>query len=191
MFKRKRKKWEKRKLTKDLERQVSDMIKNKKIKTMIDFDKRESNSIKSIVVNISTTVDVSTRFCKGKMLMFAKMSLKSFVYDITDVFCFPDDKVKGIFEKNDIEKCFLYLNLTDTGSCSIFFIFICKLEGCIPESVFRNVLLEIIKHSKTGPRLDVSHDFWHSLTCRMKEREKLWDFMKLKTLIMQISVQLQ
>ena len=75
------------------------MIKSKKIKTMIDFDKRESNRIKSIVVNSSTTVDVSsTRFCKGKMLMFAKMSLKSFVYDIIDVFCFPDDKVKGLFD---------------------------------------------------------------------------------------------
>ena len=53
---------EKKKLTKDFEMQVSD-IKNKKFKTMIDFDKRESNSIKSIVVNSSTTVDVSTRSC--------------------------------------------------------------------------------------------------------------------------------
>ena len=77
MFKRKRKKrGKKRKLTKDFEMQVSDMIKNKKIKTMIDFNKRESNSIKSIAVNSSTVVDVSTKYCKGKMLMFAKMSLK-------------------------------------------------------------------------------------------------------------------
>ena len=48
----------------------------KKIKTMIDFNKRESNSIQSIAVNSSTVVDVSTRYCKGKMLMFAKMSIK-------------------------------------------------------------------------------------------------------------------
>ena len=68
---------------------------------MNDFDKRESNSIKSIAVNSSTTVDVSARFCEGKMLMFGKMSLKSFVYNIIDVFCFPDDKVKRIFDKND------------------------------------------------------------------------------------------
>ena len=108
--------------------QVSDMIKNKKIKTMIDFNKRESNSIKSIVVNSSTTVDVSTKSYKEKMLMFAQMSLKSFVYNIIDVFCFPDDKVKDIFYKNDIEKCFLYLDLTDTDSCSMFVVFICKLE---------------------------------------------------------------
>ena len=108
-LKEKEKKAKKRKLTKDFEVQVSGMIKNKKIKTMIDFDKRESNSIKSIAVNSSTTVDVSTKFCKGKMLMFAKISLKSFVYDIIDVFCFSDDKVKGIFDKSDIEKYFYIL----------------------------------------------------------------------------------
>ena len=88
MFKGERKKGKKRKLTKGFEMQVSDMIKNKKIKTMIDFNKRESNSIKSIVVNSSTTVDVSTRFCQGKILMFAKMPLKSFAYNIIDVFVF-------------------------------------------------------------------------------------------------------
>ena len=123
--------------------------------------------------------------------MFAKMYLKSFAYNIIDVFCFPDDKVKGIFDKNDIEKCFLYLNLTDTDICSMFFVFICKLECCIPESDFRNVLFEIFKHSKIGPRLDISDDFGNSLTHRIKEREKLWDFVKLKTSIMQIAVQLQ
>ena len=42
------KKETKRKLTKDFKTQVSDMIKNKKIKTMIDFDKRKSNSITGV-----------------------------------------------------------------------------------------------------------------------------------------------
>ena len=73
--------------------------------------------IKSIAVNSSTTVDVSTRFCKEKMLMFAKMSVKSSVYDIIEDFGFPDDKVKGIFDKSDNEKSFLYLHLTVTDSC--------------------------------------------------------------------------
>ena len=96
-------------MTKDFEMQVSDMIKNKKIKTMIDFDKRESNSIKSIVVNISTTVDVSTRFCKGKMLMFAKMSLKSLVYDIIDVFVFLMIKSKVFLIKTILKNVFYIL----------------------------------------------------------------------------------
>ena len=57
---------------------------------MIEFDKNECNSIKSIVIKGNTTIDVSSRFIKGKMLMFAKLSLKSFVYNMIDVFCFPD-----------------------------------------------------------------------------------------------------
>ena len=69
-LKEKEKQGKKRKLTKNFEMQVSDMIKNKKIKTVIDFNKRESNSIKYIVVNSCTTVDVSTRFCKGKIKIF-------------------------------------------------------------------------------------------------------------------------
>ena len=102
-------KGEKRKLTKNFEMRVSDMLKKKKNQTMIDFHKRESKSIKSIVVNSSTMVDVSTRFCKGKMLMLAEMLLKSSVYDIIDIFCFPDDKVKGILIKMILENVFYIL----------------------------------------------------------------------------------
>ena len=76
---------------------------------MNDFDKRESNSIKSIVVNSFTTVDVSTRFCKGKMLMFAKMSLKSFVYDIIDVFVFLMIKSKVFLIKTTLKNVFYIL----------------------------------------------------------------------------------
>ena len=154
--------------------------KKKKIKTMIDFDKRESNSIKSIVVNSSAMVDVSTTFCKGKMLMFAKMSLKSFVNDIIDIFCFPDDKVKDIFDKNDIEECFLYL--TNTDSCSMSFIFICKLECCIPESVLRNVLFEFFKHSKIGPRLDVSDNFWQQFNMQNEGTRKVIGLYEVENL---------
>ena len=82
----------KRKITKDFDSQVEDAVKNKKIKTIIDFD-NYCNSIKSIIVSGNTTVDVSTRFINGKML-FAKVSLTSFVYDIIDVFSFSNEEVK-------------------------------------------------------------------------------------------------
>ena len=61
---------------------------------MIDFDQNEYNSIKSIIVKGDTNIDVSSCFMKGKMLMFPKLSLKSFVYDMIDVFCFPDNKIQ-------------------------------------------------------------------------------------------------
>ena len=60
-------------------------LKKKKIKTMIDFDKNECNSIKLIIVKGDANNDVTSRFTKGKMLMFAKLSIKSFVYDMIDV----------------------------------------------------------------------------------------------------------
>ena len=41
---------------------------------MIDFNKNECNSIKSIVIKGNTTIDVTSRFIKGKMLMFSNKS---------------------------------------------------------------------------------------------------------------------
>ena len=52
---------------------------------MIDFE-NVCNSIKSTIVSENTTVDVSTRFIKGKMLMFTKVSIKSFVKSTFSVF---------------------------------------------------------------------------------------------------------
>ena len=103
------------------------------------------------------------------MLMFAKMSLKLFVYDIIDVFCFPDDKVKGIFDKNDIEKCFLYLNLTDTDSCSMFFIFICKLNVVLQTVILEMFYLKFLNIQKLVRGLTFLMIFGNSLTCRIKE----------------------
>lgn len=47
---------------------MSDAIKNKKIKTMIDFDKNQCNSLKSFAIKGNTTIDSTSRFIKGKML---------------------------------------------------------------------------------------------------------------------------
>ena len=60
------------------------------------------------------------------MLMFSNVSLKSFVYDIIDIFCFLDEDVNEIYDKNKIIKCFVYLILTDNDSCSLQFTFIAE-----------------------------------------------------------------
>ena len=49
----------------------------------------------------------------------------------------------------------MYLNLTDTDSCSLFFIFVCKTECSIKERESRIVMFEILKLSKIKERLDV------------------------------------
>ena len=91
-----RKKKKKRKLTevenkKNFEIKSTDAIKNKKIKTIIDFSKKEYNSIKSIAIKGNTTIEVTSRFIKRNMIMFSKVPTRSFVYDLIDICCFPDE----------------------------------------------------------------------------------------------------
>ena len=65
-------------------------------------------------------VDV-TRFIKGKMLIFSKLSLKSFSYDFADTICFSNKEIQEIYNQYSINKCHIYLNFTDTDSCSFWF----------------------------------------------------------------------
>ena len=45
---------------KDADLQIDEAAENKKSKMMIEFDKKECNSIKSIVIKGNTTIDVSS-----------------------------------------------------------------------------------------------------------------------------------
>ena len=122
----------KRKLTlNNYDDRKNEPLTDQKIKSLIDFDKEYSSSIKSTAIEKSTKVNLTTRFLNGKMLMFSKLSIKSFVYDLIDVFMFPNQDDQKIYQKYKINKCYLYQNLTDTDSTSLFFIFICDLNCCI------------------------------------------------------------
>ena len=101
---------------------------NQIIKSLIDFDEEYSASIKSLAIQKDTKINLTTRFLNGKMLMFSKVSIKSFVYDIIDVFMFPNEETKQIYQKNNINKCLVEQSLTNTDSTSIFFVFICDLK---------------------------------------------------------------
>ena len=48
----------------------------------------------------------------SKMLMFAKVSLISFFYDVIDIFVFANEYVKNTFAKNDIDFFFSYVKFT-------------------------------------------------------------------------------
>ena len=149
---------------------------------MIEFDKSECNSIKSILVKGNDTVNVSSHFIKGKMLMFAKLSLKSFVYDMIDVFCFPNDDIKQIYNFYQIEKWFLYQNLTDTDSTSLFFNFICKLNCSVKESEARNIIFECMKKSKIASRLDVSDPFWKKFDMHNQKTKKVMGLYEVESI---------
>ena len=96
--------------------------------------------------------------------MFSKTSIQSFVSDLIDIFMFPDDVVKEIYKKYEIQKWFLFQNLTDTDSNSLFFIFICKLSCSVNEKTTRNIIFKLLTKSKVLNRLDLSDIFWEQFS---------------------------
>ena len=104
--------------------------------------------------------------------MFAKVSIKSFVYDIIDVFMFPNETTKSIYEKNKIKKCYVYQCLTDTDSTSINFIFICDFECIVEELTARKIIFEVMTTSKILKSLDLSDDFWSQFNVQDKKLKK-------------------
>ena len=182
LLKKKEKRMKKRKVKDDFNERKTSFLEDRRIKTMIDFEENNCASIKSLVIKGSTNVKVSSRFIKGKMLMFAKLSIKSFVYDVIDVFCFPNEAIREIYRKYQIQKCFLYQNLTDTDSTSLFFIFICDLECSLPESEARKVIFECMINSDIFDRLDISHDFWEKFGVQDKKKKKVIGLFEIENI---------
>ena len=56
---------------------------------------------------------------------------------------FPNEEIKKIYNINKINRCYLYQNLTNTGSTSLFFVFICDLNCCIREDEARDIIFEV------------------------------------------------
>lgn len=113
------------------------------------------------------------RFSNQKMLLENNENLhKFFVYGMIDAICFPTEELKMRYDKYSVIKCYMYLNLTDTGSCLCFFNFICRKECHIKEIESRNLNFEILKQSKIAERLDISHPFWSQFEIRDKNVRK-------------------
>ena len=72
----------------------SEAFTNQKVKSLINFDKKYSCSIRSVAIEKSSKINSTTQFLNGRMLMFSKVSIKSFVYDLIDVLCFLIKKSK-------------------------------------------------------------------------------------------------
>ena len=101
-------------LQKNLIDTIENKIKNcediRKNKMIIEFNDHKSASVKSIAVKSVTNVKCTTRFMSGKLLMFAKLSLKSFIYSLVELLHFPEENpvVASIYEKYEIEQILCY-----------------------------------------------------------------------------------
>ena len=135
------------------------------MKSLIDFDEEYSCSIRLLAIEKSSEINLTTRFLNRKMLMFSKVSIKSFVDDFIDVFMFPNSEIQEIYKKYKVNRCYLDQNLTDTDSTSMFFVFICDLDSNIREDQARNIIFEVIIASRIFDRLDLSAESYEQFNC--------------------------
>ena len=145
---------------------MNEVNKKVSVKSLTEFDHQNSNSIKAVIVKQNQNIKPKTRF--------------DFVYDIIDVFMFPDEETKNIYEKYNIEKCYVYQCLTDTDSTSINFIFICNLNCDVTEENARKIIFEVMISSKILERLDLSDDFWNQFNVQNKKLKSKLVYLKLK-----------
>ena len=132
---------------------------------MIHFDEGYTSSIKSVAIEKSSKINLTTQFLK--------VSIKSFVYDlIVYVFMFPNQEIQKIYQEYQINRCYLYQNLTDTDSTSMFFVFICGLNSCVNEDKARNIIFDVMIKSKIFDRLDLSAEFYELFNCRNEDLRK-------------------
>ena len=94
------KKTKKRKTLHDCDTRKDEVFTNEQIKSLIDFDDEYFSSIRSVAIQKSTKINLTTRFLNRKMLTFSKVSIKSFVYDLIDVFMFPNYEIQKIYDKH-------------------------------------------------------------------------------------------
>ena len=108
----------------------------------------------------------------GKLLVFAKLTLKSFVYSLAETLYFPNATVKEIYKKYEIERILCYHVLADTDSTSIQFIAISDPNSSYEESKMRNILFEVIVKTDIYKRFDTFHPFWDNFNARKPKRQK-------------------
>ena len=175
----KNKKAKKRKF-KNIDGKIIRCLDPRKTKMAIDFNDRKSASIKSFSVTKRHKIKVATRFMSGKVLGFAKLSLKSFNYDIAEIFRFPTQVFAEIYKKYSIEKVFVYHILTGTDSTALQFIFISDPNSDLPEEKFRDIIFEVIVATKIDKRFDSSYEFWDIFGFRKKSRIKKLGYFEIE-----------
>lgn len=66
----------------DIDAKIEEAINSNRTKMVLEFNFQEPASIKSFVKKQSSHVKLTTRFLSGKMPMFSKLSLMSFIYEM-------------------------------------------------------------------------------------------------------------
>ena len=151
---------------------IEEPVNSGRTKIVLEFNCQDAASIKSFAVKQSYHVNLTTKFLSRKILMFVKLSLMSFKYEMLETVSFPDKKVCGILKKYKIEKVHICHVLNDTGSTCFKFMFVSDLSSGILERKYRDIILEVIIASEICNRFDSSLEYWQNINVRRESLRK-------------------
>ena len=123
-----KKKGKKSKLLSHVEH-LEEAYSNKAYMFIQDLEEDGVNSVKGKACKKQTMVRVSRRYVSSKLLINAKISLASFIYDCIDTFCFWNEETSLVYTCHKIIKVLPYLPVTVTNSGSLEFIVIAE-DSC-------------------------------------------------------------
>ena len=136
---------------------------------LIELNTPQGSAVKQIAVKPQTNVKCTA----GKMLMFAKLSLKSFIYQLAELSMFPDEIVQAIYDKYQIECVYVYHVLTDTDSTNTQFVVISSLESTFTEPQVRNIIFEVFFQTSIVDRFNKSDEFWKQFNVHNANNQKV------------------
>ena len=159
-----------------IENKIKNWSDNRKNKMIIEFNEHKSSSVKSIAVKSESVVKCTTRFMSGKLLMFAKLYLKSFIYSLVELLPSPeedpDQVVSSIYEKFKIEQILCYQVLTDTDSTLYNSLWCLSLIVLIPNATYEIFCSKYFLRQKSAKDLINLMSFGENLTFTAHKTKK-------------------
>lgn len=120
----------------DIDQKIENGIRSNTRKILKDFNCIDSASIQLFAVKKIYNVKLARRFLSKKMLMFTKLSLMSFIYELVKTFYSINETVRKIYEKYLIDKVYICHILSDTDSTCLKLIFISSTDRNIRDRKF-------------------------------------------------------
>ena len=151
---------------------------------ILEFNDAQSASIKSIAVKNETGIKCTNQFMSGKLFMFSKLLLKSFIYSLVELLYFSEENsiVFQICKQHEIEKIHCYHILTATDSTSIQIVIVSNADSTFPESKTHDILFEIFSKTEIVNRFDNSDDFWMKFNTHKLQDKKVLGLCEVKHL---------
>ena len=106
----------------------------------------------------------------------------SFIYELSEIFVYPTEKVRYIFNLFGIDYIYNYQILSDTDCASLQFVIFSKVESEIPESMYTEILFIVIKNSDILKRFDLSDESWMKFGVQNEKTRKQMGLFEIESI---------